>query len=66
MKRQKNCYNFEEKFEDKYPSDKKYRKIGDHYHYTGVYTGSAYNIFILEYSTPKEITDICHNGSNYD
>ena len=23
-------------------------------------------IYILKYSTPKEITVICHNGSNYD
>ena len=48
----KNCYNFEKKFEEKYPSDKKYRKFGDHYLYTGVYRGSPCNICILKYSTP--------------
>ena len=36
MKRQKICYICEEKFEDKYPSYKKYRKTTDHYHYAGV------------------------------
>ena len=66
MKRQKNCYIFEEKFEDRYLSDKKYRKIRDHYHCTGVYRSSAHSICVLKYSTPKKITVICHNGSNYD
>ena len=47
IKWEKICYICEEKFEDKYPSDKKYHKITDHYHYTGVYRGSVYSIYIF-------------------
>ena len=38
------CYICKEKFENKYMKGKKYRKVGDHYHYTGEYRGGAHSI----------------------
>ena len=32
----------------KYLKDKKYRKVGDHCHYTGKYRGAAYSICNLK------------------
>ena len=46
--------------------DRKYRKGGDHFHYTGEYKGAARSIYNLKYSVPKNILIIFHNGSNYD
>ena len=62
----KMCYICERKFDNKYTSDKKYWKVKDHCHYIGEYRGATYSICNLKYSTPKEITVIFHNGSNYD
>ena len=45
------CYTCKEKFENKYLQDKKYRKVRDHYHYTG-YRGAAHSIYNLKYSVP--------------
>ena len=44
----KMCYICKEKFENKYLKDKKYRKIGDHCHYTGEYRGAVYSIYYLK------------------
>ena len=41
-------------FENKYLKDRKYRKIRDHYHYTGKYRGAAHSICNLKYSEPKK------------
>ena len=60
MKMQK--YSIFEKFEDKFAKVKKYRKIRNHYHYTGQYRGAAHSICNLRYSIPKEITIISHIG----
>ena len=49
------CYICKEKFENKYLKDKKYRRIRDHYHYTGEYGSTAHSICNLEYSIPKKI-----------
>ena len=49
------CYICKEKFENKYLKDKKYRRIRDHYHYTGEYGNTAHSICNLEYSIPKKI-----------
>ena len=34
---------------------KKYRKVGDHCHYTGKYRGAVHSISNLQYSVPKKI-----------
>ena len=60
------CYNCKEKFENKYLKDKTYCKVRDHCHYTGEYRGSSHNICNLNYSVPKKIQIVFHNGSNYD
>ena len=60
------CHICKEKFEDKRDKDKNYQKIEDHCHYTGEYRGAAYSICNLNYSVPKEISIVFHNGSNYD
>ena len=44
----------------------KYRKVKDHFHYTGKYTGTAHNICNLRYKTPKEVPIDFHNTSTYD
>ena len=49
------------KFENKYFKNKKY-----HCHYTGEYRGAAHGICNLNYSVPKKIPVVFHNGSNYD
>ena len=36
--------------------DAKYRKIRDHWHYTGKYIGDAYSIFNIKYSVSKSIS----------
>ena len=46
--------------------DKKYLKIRFHCHYTGEYRGAAHSICDLNYSMPKRIPIVFHNGSNYD
>ena len=56
----------QKKFKYKYTNDKKYRRVKDHCHYTGKYSGAAFSICNLEYSIPKEIHEVFHNGSNYD
>ena len=60
------CYICKEKFENKYLKDKKYCKVGDHYHYSGEYRGSAHSISNLKYNVPKKVSIVFHNGYNYD
>ena len=55
-----------EKFKDKHPRDKKYRKDRDYCHYADGYRGAAHSICSLKYSVPKEILIVFHNGSNYN
>ena len=45
---------------------KLYRKVRDHYHYTGKYRGAAHSICNLRYKIQKEIPVVFHNGSTYD
>ena len=59
------CYICQEKFENKYLKDKRFRKFRDHFHYTGEYRGAAHSICNLKYSVPKKIPIVFHNGSNY-
>ena len=44
------CYVCQEKFENEHLKDKKYRKVRDHFHYTGEYSGAAQSICNLKYS----------------
>ena len=60
------CCICQEKFEKKYLKDKKYRKVRDHFHYTGGYRGAAHRICNLKDSVPKKIPIAFHNGSNYN
>ena len=48
-----------------YENTKNYN-VRDHCHYTGEYRGAARSICNLKYSTPKEVTVIFDNGSNYN
>ena len=46
------CYICKEKFEDKNPTDKNYRKVRDHCHYTGEYRGAANSTYNIKYTVP--------------
>ena len=59
-------YICKEKLQNKYLTDKKYRKVRDHCSYTGEYRGAAHSICNLKYSVPKKIPIVFHNRSNYD
>ena len=63
--KQKVCHICKEGFSTD-DSDKKYRKVKDHCHYTGKYRGAAHDICNLRNKTPKEIPIVFHNGSTYD
>ena len=52
----------QKKLEDKYTNHKKYRRVIDHWHYTGKYRGAAHSICNLKYSMPQEISLVFHNG----
>ena len=60
------CYICKKEFENKYLKVKKYGNVRDHCHYTRKYRGAAHSICNLNYSVPKKIPIIFHNGSNYD
>ena len=45
---------------------KKYHKVRDYYHSTGIYRGATHNICNLRYKIPKKIPVVFHNASNYD
>ena len=47
------CYIYKEKLENKYPKDKKYRKVWDHYHYAGEYRSAVHSICNLKYIAQK-------------
>ena len=61
--KQKICYIWKKEFDN---NDKKNYKVRNHYHYTGKYRGTAYNICNLRYKVPKEVPIVYHNGSTYD
>ena len=56
------CYICEKEFS----TDKKYRKVRDHCHYTEKYRGAAQGIYNLRYKILKEIPVVFRNGSTYD
>ena len=45
---------------------KEHCKVRDHCHFTGEYRGAAHGKSDLNYSIPKGIPLVFHNGSNYD
>ena len=45
---------------------KKYRKVGDHCHYTGKYRGAVHSICNMKYSVPKKNPTVFHYGWNCD
>ena len=49
-----------------FSTDKRYRKVRDHCHYTGRFRGAAHSICILRYKIPREIPVVFHNGFTYD
>ena len=55
------CYNKNEKMKFKL-----YKKVRDHWHYTGSFTGAAHSIYNLNYKLPQEIPVKIHNGSKCD
>ena len=57
------CYICIENFENNYLKDEKYCKVRD---YRGEYRDVAHSTCNLEYSVPKKIPIVFHNGSNYD
>ena len=59
------CHICQEKFEDKFGKDKKYRKVRGHFDFTGEYRGAAHSACNLKNSLAKEISIIFVNGSNY-
>ena len=66
--KQEICYICEKEFctdeKDKEYKDKK--KVRDHFHYTGKFSGAAHSSCNLRYKITKEIPVVFHNGSTYD
>ena len=60
--KQKVCHIYRKEFN----TNKKYRKVRDHCHYTGKFRGAAHNNCNLRYKITKEIPIVFHNGSTYD
>ena len=42
------------------------RKVGDHYHYNGIYRGAAHLLCNLQYKIPSYIPVVFHNLSGYE
>ena len=51
---------------EKFAKDENYRKVRDHWHYTGKYRGAAHSICNLKFNVPDEIPVVFHRASNYD
>ena len=51
-KKQKVCQIFKKTFSTE-DDKKKYHKVRDHFHYTGIYRRVAHSICYLRYKTPK-------------
>ena len=62
----KSYYICKEKIENKYVTDKKYRKVRDHSHYAGKYRDAAHSICNLKYVYLNKFPIAFHKGSNYD
>ena len=60
------CYICGKKILKKFAKDKNYRKVGDHFHYTGKYRGAARSICNLKFNVLNESPALFHNGSIYN
>ena len=60
------CYICGKIFLKMFATDKNYRKVRDHCHFTGKYRGAVHNICNLRFHAPNEIPVDFHNRSNYD
>ena len=47
-------------------SDRRNKKVRDHYHYTGLCRGAAHNNCNLKYTISDHIPIVFHNLSRYD
>ena len=54
------------RFLKKFANDKNYRKVRDHYHYTGKYRDAAHSICNSKLNVQNEFPVVFHNSSNYD
>ena len=50
---QKFILYLQKQIKDEYADDKKYRRVRDHCHYTGKYSGAAYSICNLRFIIAK-------------
>ena len=50
----------------KIANKKIYRKVRDHWHFTGRGNGATHSMGNLRFNVPKEIPVVFHNGSNYN
>ena len=67
--KRKYCHIWKRKFcadESNKDKFKKYRKVRDHWHYTGKFRGAAHSICNLRYKAQREIPIVIHNRSIYD
>ena len=55
MKLKKPIASVQKNLKKKYLKDKKYRKVRDHFYYTGEYSGAEHTTWNLKYSLPKKI-----------
>ena len=64
--RRKSMLFCEKRILKKFATNKNYRKVSDHCHYTGKYRGAAHSICNLKFNVPNEIPVVSHNGPSYD
>ena len=64
-KKKKVSYICRKPFSDN-SENRKYRRVRDHYNYTGKYRGDAHDICNLRYHIPREVSVVFHNGPKYD
>lgn len=50
----------------KFAKAKNYQRVGEHYHFTRKYRGTAHSLCNLRFNVLNEIPVVFHNGSNYD
>ena len=56
------CYICGKTFLKKFAKDKNYKKVRDHYHFTGKYRGIAHSICNSKFNMHSKIPVVFHNG----